>query len=166
MSFYVPKLDSDTGGEKFPDSRWELKDDSELVSPSNNLYSQLSERTKEIDSSLIEAKKDILLFKESIKTEVDRIYYFALAIIVAFFLAGIPVFFDYYNNNEERYEKFIDSTKNFYTKEDINVLMDAQSKNIYTKSDLYLLIQENQNNKRILECLKFTGKFSVKCFEY
>lgn len=46
------------------------------------------------------------------------------ALLITFFITGILIAFDYFNNNEQRYEKFIDRTeeikKEFYTKSEVD----------------------------------------------
>ena len=46
-------------------------------------------------------------------------YYMVGAILVAFCIAFIFVALDYWKYNEERYEKFIDRTNDFYTKQEV-----------------------------------------------
>lgn len=124
MSFYIPK--SDTGG-KSPEERWELMDNSVSPPPESDLYLKLSERTREIDTSLINAKKDLEDLKKNTESKINYVLYIAIGIIVVFVLASLPIFFDYFKNNEERYEKFIDKTTeikdNFYSKDEVNGLI-------------------------------------------
>jgi len=107
MSSYIPK--SDTGG-KSPEERWELMDNSVSSPSEGDLYLKLSERTREIDTSLINAKKDLEDLKNNTESKINYVLYIAIGIIVVFVLASLPIFLDYFRNNEERYEKFIDKT--------------------------------------------------------
>lgn len=81
-----------------------------------------------------------------------------------FFVTGIMIAFDYWNNNEERYEKFINETENFYSKDEMEKNFVTRSE-IYSKDDLKSLLIENTRNTNILECLKIRQTFSVRCFD-
>jgi len=62
--------------------------------------------------------------KEETDKKINYVLTIAVGIIIIFFLAGLPIFFDYFTYSEQKYEKFIDKTEeiknNFYTKEEIN----------------------------------------------
>jgi len=120
MSFYIPK--SDTGG-KSSEERWELMDNSASPLLEGDLYLKLSERTREIDTSLINAKKELEDLKKNTESKINYVLYIAIGIIVVFVLASIPVFLDYFKYNEERYEKFIDRTTDFYTKTEVEKMI-------------------------------------------
>lgn len=86
---------------------------------------------KEIDllkKEIGETKKDTEETKERIKQTTTFMIFVAGGIIIAFFLASIPIFLDYCQNNEQRYEKFIDRTREFYSKEEVSELLKDQQK--------------------------------------
>lgn len=95
---------------------------------------------------------DIKETKESIKTATTFMVWVAGAIVVAFFIASIPIFFDYFKNNEERYEKFINKAEEI-------------KNDFYSKEDLKNFIDESNKNKQILDCLKNKEYFTIRCFQ-
>lgn len=109
------------------------------------------EEIKLLSDEIKKTKDDAKETKENIKQATTFTMWVAGAIVVAFFLAGMPIFLDYCKNNEERYEKFIDKTEEI-------------KNNFYAKEDLKILIEESNKNKQILDCLKIKGYFTIQCF--
>jgi len=75
-----------------------------------------------------------------------------LLIIIGICLVG----YDYKN-----YTKFLN--ENFYTKTEVNDKF-IKREDFYSKDDLKSLIDENSNNKKILNCIKIKGFFTMQCF--
>jgi len=73
-----------------------------------------------------------------------------ILIVVGF--GFLLVALDYWKNNEERYERFIDKT------EELKIYF-------FPKKDADPLLEQNNRNVKTLGCLKNKGYFSIKCFE-
>lgn len=72
MSFNLPKT-SATGGESASSGeRWEVIDSSSNRYKESDLIDKLSERTREIDSDLLQAKKEIASLETTIKNETQK----------------------------------------------------------------------------------------------
>ena len=88
------------------------------------------------------------------------------AVVVLLVMVAALVF-DFFNNNQARYEKFIDKTQeirnDFYSKDYLDNHFINKS-DYYPKDDLKSLFIENTKNAQILECFKNRGSFSVKCY--
>ena len=84
-----------------------------------------------------------------------------------FFVTGALIALDYFKNNEERYEKFIDETKevrkDFYSKKESGQVFINKS-DFYSKEQIQSMMQENDRNSQVLNCFKIKGRFSIECF--
>jgi len=109
------------------------------------------EEIKLLSDEIKKTKDDAKETKENIKQATTFTMWVAGAIIVAFFLAGLPIFFDYFRYSENQYEKFINKTEEI-------------KNNFYSKDELKSIIEENSNNKKILDCIKIKGYFTIQCF--
>lgn len=114
---------------------------------------------EDISSRLKDTDKKVISIEESVKRaekRIDDASFFMMwivgAIAVAFFVALVLISLDYFSNNEERYEKFIDKTREIETK-------------FYTKDELGPKLESNDQNSRILNCIKDKGYFSLQCFK-
>lgn len=91
----------------------------------------LNDLKKEIASSALKAeniKAEFDKFEKRMDRTSNFIMVMTTAIAVVFVVTGIGIALDYFKNNEERYEKFIDKTeeikKDYYSKEDVNTIFD------------------------------------------
>ena len=72
--------------------------------------------------------------------------------IGVFIVSGILIGLDYFKNNQERYEQFINKTEEI-------------KNNFYSKEELKNLIDENDKNRKILDCIKIKGYFTILFFK-
>jgi hypothetical protein len=124
--------------------------------------------SKDVDmvrAELIELKKDFQDLKEDagrvsidfdrLENRMDRANNFMMwvagGIIVIFFTTGVLIAMDYFKNNRDIYEKFIDQVQS---------LRDSS----YSKDDLNPIISQIQSSQNILNCLKDFEYFNMKCF--
>ncbi|MFA6146348.1 MAG: hypothetical protein WC697_03425 [Patescibacteria group bacterium] len=142
---------NETGGSE----RWESIEIERFNSEKQRLdlyleaYSSYLDRTN-IRTKELESKIDNLNNETSgITKATEFIKWLTVGIAIAFFIACVPIFLDYYKNNEDRYEKFINKTveienyanSNFVTNENFG----KEMKNIQ---------DNNKINSDILNCLK------------
>jgi len=84
-----------------------------------------------------------------------------------FFVTGILIALDYFKYNEERYEKFIDESKDirkeFYSKDEMEKIF-LQKSEFYSKGNLDALFMQSTRQSQTLECLKIRQRFSIDCF--
>lgn len=121
--YYTPNLDTDS----------QITPDKNLGTPQADLVTSwpdkyetmeqikwLEGEIRNIKKEHADTKKDIEDTKESVKQTTTFMIFVAGAIIIAFFLSATPIFLDYLFKNEQRYEKFLDKTSEFYSKEEID----------------------------------------------
>jgi len=138
MEIFLPK--TETGGGEKDKEQWEAKahassaTEKEQIVAFGEYFAKLSKKLKELDGAadvtqknIEDIKEDIEVTKESTKQATTFMMTVAGVIIIAFFLAAIPIFLDYLKNNEDRYEKVTDKLENYFTKEEINGLIKKES---------------------------------------
>lgn len=112
----------------------------------------INSRLKDAEKKLVDIEKSA----EEAQSRVDRASTFIMwiigAIALVFLAIIIQVSLDYFNNNEERYEKFINRASEI-------------EKNVYSKEELQPSLEEIKNITKIFNCMKAKGYFSVKCFK-
>ena len=113
-------------------------------------FNNLNIKAESINKSVEGAEKRI-------QQTTTFLIFVAGAIIIAFFLSVIPIFLDYFKNNDDRYEKFINKImeieRNNYSKQEINEFLNNYLEKIH---------ESNKNLDDFKKCLK-NGGWS-KCF--
>jgi hypothetical protein len=94
---------------------------------------------------------DFQKLEKDIKDFKTLVYFIIGAMAVAFAFTSILIGLDYFKYNNDRYEKIINKT------EEIN-------KSFYSKEELNPIIEKNNKNDNILNCLKNSEYFKLKCF--
>lgn len=122
---------------------------------------EIAENISELDdinSRLKDAEKkmvDIEKAAEEAQRRVDRASTFIMwiigAIALVFLAIIIQVSLDYFKNNQERYEKFINRTNEI-------------EKNVYSKQELQSSLEEIKSITKTFNCMKAKGYFSIQCF--
>ena len=114
---------------------------------------------EDINSRLKDAEKkmgDIERAAEEAQKRIDKTSSFIMwvvgAIALGFLFLITQVSLDYFKNNQERYEKFINKTE-------------EMKSNYYSKEELDSKLNDSKNATEVLNCLKIKGYFSMRCFK-
>lgn len=112
----------------------------------------LEERLKAVSKESSDLEENFGKLENNInKTNTFMMWAMSIAVGV-FVVSGIMVSIDYFKNNEERQERLMAEIQ-------------AVKKDYYSKEDLKNLIDENNQNKRILDCIKIKGWFAMDCLK-
>mgnify|MGYP001563433394 CR=1 FL=1 len=112
----------------------------------------------DINSRLKDAEKkigDIEKAADEAQKRIDKTSNFIMwivgAVALGFLILITQVSLDYFKNNQERYEKFINKTEEIKS-------------SYYSKEELDPIMEEIKNTTKILDCISIKGYFSIQCF--
>jgi hypothetical protein len=128
------------------------------------MFRALHEESKELKSQAKEIGIAFQKLEDRMDKASNKMMSLTSIIVAVVFSVAILIAIDYFWNNEQRYEKFIDKTEeikeNFYSKTDI----DKKLFNTVTNDQLQSLINDNNRNYNVLSCLASKKNFSSLCF--
>ena len=95
-----------TAGTPGPETYYGESADESSTTDTTKRIDALEQKTEKLKEKASQIEKSLLRSEKNQDKAINFIMGIAGVIIVAFFLAIIPLLFDYYKNNAERYEKF------------------------------------------------------------
>ncbi|MBU0578224.1 hypothetical protein KJ742_06430 [Patescibacteria group bacterium] len=111
----------------------------------------MNSRIKDLEKKISNIEKGAERAHEQNRSSSNFIMWIVGAIALGFLVIITQVSLDYFKNNQERYEKFINKTEEIRS-------------DYYSKKELDSALNETKNTAEILNCIKTKGYFSMKCF--
>lgn len=112
--------------------------------------------TQKEDIKQVDNLRERILDLEKKAKNVDSISNFMMwvagVVLVGFFFTLVLISLDYFRYNQERYEKFMTAMK-------------MVEDNMVKKDQVDNLQNLENNNEKILSCMKIKKSFSVQCFD-
>jgi len=112
----------------------------------------VNSRVKDLEKKIVSIEDSAEKAQKRIESTSNFITWIVGAIALGFIFLTIQVSLDYFRNNEERYEKFINKTEEI-------------KDNFYTKEQLEVPLKNVGDAEKFLDCLKAKGYFSTYCFQ-
>ena len=125
------------------------------VKPSPAYIEQIedvSSRIKDLERKIVNIEDSAEKAQKRIESTSNFVMWVVGVIALGFIFLTIQVSLDYFRNNEERYEKFIEKTEEI-------------KNDFYTKEQLEVPLKNADRTTIFLDCLKAKGYFSVHCFQ-
>lgn len=122
--------------------------------PTGNIpeLDDMNSRIKDLEKKIGDIEKEAERAHERSRSSSNFIMWIVGAIALGFLILITQVSLDYFKNNQERYERFIDKTEEIKS-------------DFYSKEELDLMLNEGKKSTEISNCIKTKGYFSMRCFE-